>query len=398
MIAGFIKSKLLQSYGLPAKLGQIFSQGNTSGEPDPTLTVEEAQRLLKEHFGIEAELSPEIHSASMGQVFKTHINNQICAVKILHPGIREKTTKEIEKALTLGTLYAKTKGFQFNKDVFQRFLKEVFEEETDLVREGQFQKSFREKFPHVLIPAVIRVNEHILLQEYVESTLARDLEKLPDFAAVEFFFEALLQHGILHGDMNDRNWGYQNGKLVVYDFGCSQIISERRRNGLIKLLLNQDIPNAFKEFGIRLEATPYKGKEQELRDTIFLPPYRMDKSLREFCDPWILLLLRSLYSIKKIYQSRNQEIPLDTILAPFLILKERIPHSEIKVQVMENDQQVVFLTLPISELNNLPALIPGKVLAKIEAEGLKVNELLKKKEGIILDLILKERTYKIWTE
>lgn len=394
MIAGFIKSQLLQSYGLPAKLGQIFAQGSATSAPLPTLTVEEAKELLKKHLKIVAELSPEIHTASMGQVFKANINNQVCAVKILHPGIKEKTRKEIEHALTLGMLYSKTKGFQFNKNLFQRFLTEVFEEETELLREGQFQNSFRTKFPHVIIPEVLKASEHILLQEYVEATLACDLEKIPDFAAIEFFFEALLRHGLLHGDMNDRNWGYQNGKLVVYDFGCSQIVSDRRRNGLIKLLLNQDLENAFREFGIRLEATSFKGKEQELRDSLFRPPYRMDKSLREFCDPWILLLLRSFYSLQKIYQSRGHEIPLEKVLAPFLVLKERIPHSEIKVLVLENQKEVVSLTLPISELPNLEHLIPERVLEKIRAQGLTI----KKQEGIILDLNLFDRSYKVWTE
>lgn len=391
MIRSFLKNKLLHSYGLPAKLGQIFSQGSVSADPEASITHQEAQAILARH-GLNAEIDETIFTASMGQVFKTKIYNTTYAVKILHPGIREKIQKEIEQALVMGSLFAKTKNFQFDKDVFRRFLNETFSEETDLIREARFQNNFREKLPHVLIPEVIKVNEEILVQEFVESTLARDMDHIPDFAVIEFFFEALLKHGLLHGDLNDRNWGYQNGKLVVYDFGCSQIISERRRNGLIKLLLNQDLPNAFKEFGIRLEATSYKGKEQELRDSMFLPPYHMDKSLREYCDPWILLLLRSLYSIKMA--CKNQEIPFEKILKPFLQLKVKAPHSDIRIEVTENLKQIVSLTLPIAEINNLPFLIPNHVLEKIEAQGLDVKDLLEKKEGIVLG----NRSYKIWTE
>jgi hypothetical protein len=141
---------------------------------------------------------------------------------------------------------------------------------------------------------------------------------------------------------------------VVYDYGCTQIISGRRIQGFKKLLMNIDVKEAFLEFGIRLESTWFKGKEQELRDALFRPllseslspewSYSEElqtlfgekiKLLREFTDPWVLLMMRSLFSLIRIYQNRKISIPLGSIIAPYLVHKELpMKAKEIRIKVL----------------------------------------------------------------
>ncbi len=426
----FWAQELLNSQGLSAKLGQVLGQGKKTELPKSSITVDQAKKIFNREFQKEIIFSGEVHAASMGQVFFIRLDGDQFAIKILHPGIKESIRKEIDNILILGKHFAKSKGFNFEEGVFKRFLTEVFEEETDLKREGQFQKQFLRLFKddkRFKIPEVFEKysNESILCQELTLSTLAKDVDKVDHFFIYNFFFESLLNHGVLHGDLNDRNWGISNeGLVVIYDFGCSQIISERRINGFKKLLTNKDIINGFKEFGIRLEATYFKGREQELRDALFNPLLNHEispswsisqelqdkyqdkiKSLREYTDPWVLLMMRSLFSLIRFYQSRNISIPLGKILSPYLEIKaQEILSTDIKIEVLEDGKQVVYLTLPISALDNLHNLMPDKVSNKIDESQLDLKEITKRVKDSqfspqeLFSLTIEKRSYKVWIE
>ncbi len=339
----FWAQELLNSQGLSAKLGQLLAQGKESKLPKSSVSALEAKAFFLKHHNEKIQVSDEVLAASMGQVFHIELNQKNYALKILHPGIRKKLEKEIDNILLLGKYFSKAKGFSFDQQVFNQFLTEVFKEETDLSREADFQKKFEALFEsdtRFKIPKVIPefTTASALCQEWVDSTLAKDLPHFQNFHVFTFFFESLLKHGTLHGDLNDRNWGMRpNGQVVVFDYGCSQIISPRRILGFKKLLMNEAVAEAFLEFGIRLERTWFKGREQQLRDALFEPflrefiqpdwSYSKDlesefgqriKLLREVTDPWVLLMMRSLFSLIRIYQNRKMPIPLKVLVAPYL--------------------------------------------------------------------------------
>lgn len=426
----FWAQELLNSQGITAKIGQILGQGKKTQLPSPTIKILEAEKIFKKFFSAEIKFSEHIFTASMGQVFVVRIENQDFALKLLHPRIKDKIKKEIENILTLGLYYSKSKGFQFDKRVFQIFLKEVFEQETDLLREGHFQLKYHHIFhsdPRFRIPKVIErySNDSILCQEFVPCTHACDLISIPNFYIFDFFFHSLFNHGLLHGDLNDRNWGLQQDQVViVYDFGCTQIISERRINGFIKLLQNTDIKNAFKEFGIRLDATWFNGKEQELRDALFSqlldgdlsPDWSISvelqkkyqdkiKVLREYTDPWVLLMMRSLFSLIRLYQSKGLIIPLGKIIKPYIEIKEKnMSATQIKIEVMEDSKQVVYMTLPVTALDNMEFLMPEKVISKIHEVGLNLNEVIQKVKATnfepqdLFKLNIENRSYRVWID
>jgi predicted unusual protein kinase regulating ubiquinone biosynthesis (AarF/ABC1/UbiB family) len=426
----FWAQELLEAQGLGAKLGQVLAQGKKSKAPKSSLTSQEGCELFLKAFGQNMNFGHEVFAASMGQVFYTTMNGHDYAVKILHPGIREKLKLEINNLILLAGHYSKVKKFNFDKSLMRRFLEEVFEQEADLYREGEFQQKFAEIFNSrgkIKVPLVFRnlSNQDILTQQQLPCTLAQDLEQIDNFNIFDFFFDALLNHGLLHGDLNDRNWGInQEGVVVVYDYGCSQIISERRRMGLIKLLQNQDIINGFREFGVRLEATSFKGREQQLRDQLFNPLLKKPidwnlsyseqlkeyfgdeiKKLREFSDPWVLLLMRSLFSLIRLYQEKQIPIPLGDILAPYLVIKESSDTvREIKIQVMEAGKTIVFMALPLSALDNLESLMPPRVSEKVQQQGINISQVINqvKDSGFMAQdlfrLHLEERSYHVWIE
>lgn len=425
----FWAQELLNSQGLTAKLGQVLAQGKETELPKSSLKSSQAKSLFEKSFGLKVEMTDEVFAASMGQVFFVKVENENFALKILHPGIKEKLQKEIDNILLLGGYFAKTKGFSFDKITFRRFLTEVFEEETDLTREANFQERFREMFSgdeRFKIPAVIRKysNDSVLCQELVNADLARNLRSFPNFHIFDFFFHSLFVGGTLHGDLNDRNWGvYKNNSVAIYDYGCSQIISERRLSGFRKLLMNEDVVQGFREFGVRLDATWFFGKEQELRDALFNPltsnispglSYSEElqnkygdkiKVLREYTDPWVLLMMRSLFSLIRIYQDRKIPIPMDKILAPYLVKKEvSMKASQIKIEVLEDKKQVVFMTLPITALDNIDMLMPEKVSVKIREEGISLKSIVdkvKESDFAAQDLFflnIETRSYKVWID
>lgn len=424
----FWAQELLEAQGLGAKLGQIIAQGKKAKLPKSSLSPQQAEMIYLKEFNKSITLKNEVFSASMGQVFCS--SDHQYAIKILHPGIRERLKKEIDNILLLGGYFSKAKGFSFNKSVFRRFLEDVFEQETDLKREAHFQEQFFELFKsdnRFKIPRIYREysSEVILTQEFVPCTLAQDLKKIINFNIFDFFFKSLLIHGILPGDLNDRNWGIDDkGKVIIYDYGCSQIVSERRITGLIKLILNQDLPTSFLEFGVRLEATSFKGKEQILRDSLFNPlftdPINPDlnyskilqdkfkdqiKELREFTDPWVLLMMRSLFSLIRVYEQVGQTIPLQQIIEPYLIKKENSSQAtQIKIEVLEGKKLIINMSLPMTALENLGELIPENVSIKMKTEGIEMDRLINQVKDSnfaaqnIFNLKIDHKSYRVWTE
>jgi len=343
----FWAQELFEAQGLGGKIGQLLGQGKKASLPPSTISGSQIENLFNKEFsGSALKLSGQNMAASMGQVFFGKWNSHAVAVKVLHPGIRTKIKKEIQNILVLGHYFAKVKGFQFNKDVFQKFLIEIFEEETNLVRESDFQEKFclaNLSTKHFLIPKVFKEvsNQDFLTQERLDCILARDLKTIPHFDIFHFFFNNLFNHQLLHGDLNDRNWGINTEqKVVVYDFGCSKLISKTHIMGLKNLLQNKDVKNAFAQFGVHLEKTTFSGREQELRDKLFtsllvepISPILQYSAqlkkllgtevtqLRSSTDPWVLLFMRSLFSLIRIYQDRMINIPLKEILIPYLEFK-----------------------------------------------------------------------------
>jgi predicted unusual protein kinase regulating ubiquinone biosynthesis (AarF/ABC1/UbiB family) len=79
----------------------------------------------------------------------------------------------------------------------------------------------------IKIPKIIDNNDEQIIMEYLPS---RSFTKsnLSYFEAIKysniltiFFKHMILEHGIIHNDMHDGNWGVTDEGIVIYDFGYS---------------------------------------------------------------------------------------------------------------------------------------------------------------------------------
>jgi predicted unusual protein kinase regulating ubiquinone biosynthesis (AarF/ABC1/UbiB family) len=426
---------LIENYGFNAKLGQLLLQNkSTVYQPKATITREQVKATLKHIYpdmiidGVDS-----IHVASMGQVFKIEIDKKILAVKMLHPNIKQKLQKELKQIIKLSHYYSKVKRFKFEPELFYLFLNNMLEQETNLIREATNQKLFYQAFkyhPNITIPQVIDQysNDNVLTQQWIDSTLAIHSNEINNYGIIHFFFEAIIFHQLLHADLNHHNWGISGDRIVVYDYGSTYQITPKQTKGLIKLLGQEYTTENFTRIGIRIDLTSFKDKVEQIGSDLFIlfnqelnlqqqrnfltnlrNKYKKQLlELRSVSEPWILMLMRSLFSLVQFYHSRNKSIPFKKIIQPYINqakeIKQMKDKNELKVEIKEDDQLKVFLTLPAKSIENIQDFLTPEVLAKINQLSINLDEIVKKTiqdnypPGIIFNFNLNTKSYKVWIE
>jgi hypothetical protein len=116
-------------------------------------------------------------------------------------------------------------------------------------------------------------------------------------------------------------------------------------------------------------------------------------------------MMRSLFSLIRIYQTKGIPVPLQKIIQPYLKLKdENMSASNIKIEVTENNKQIVYMILPITSLDNLQDLMPEKVTNKVLEDGLNINSIIQKVKDTdflpqdLFCLQIVERKYHVWID
>ena len=78
--------------------------------------------------------------------------------------------------------------------------------------------------------------------------------------------------------------------------------------------------------------------------------------------------------------------------------------TQIKIEVLEGDQMVVAMTLPMTALDNLETLMPPNVSQKVAEEGIKIPHIINqvKDSGYeaqdLFRLKIGARNYRVWLE
>jgi hypothetical protein len=110
-------------------------------------------------------------------------------------------------------------------------------------------------------------------------------------------------------------------------------------------------------------------------------------------------------SLIRIYQEKKIAIPLGEILTPYLKIRQTsMQATQIRIEVMENGEQVIFMTLPLTALDHLGEMVPGKVASKIQEEHISLKEITARvKESAFMpqtlfELTIAPRSYKIWID
>ena len=236
-----------------------------------------------------ADLEKEAYAAaSIGQVHRGSLHDgRRVAVKIQYPLIDQIVQADLKNLKRLlGSLFGLLSDADFEPlwaEVRDRLLEEI-----DYSNEAQNIKTMARLYadvPELVIPTVIDElsTDHILTMEYVggispdEACSDRYPQDLKDrWAQVLFDFQmrGLFELRWLHADPNLANFAFlEDGRIIVYDFGCVKKIPERMANGyaaLVNAILDDrksEIPEILVNLGV------YKTGQ------VPLP--------REICDPYV---------------------------------------------------------------------------------------------------------------
>jgi len=300
-----IAETLGEMKGAAMKVGQMLSlhEGMLPPEVAAVLQVlqKEAPRVPSEvmRYEVEGALGDKIGdlfadfeeeayaAASIGQVHRGTLKDGTpVAIKIQYPLIDEIVKADLKN---LKTLLQGLFGLVFDVD-FEPIWEELRDrllEEIDYLHEAENMHTMAElhvDVPEIVIPTVIEdlSTKNVLTMRYVdgippsEATSDRYPQELKNEwgrVLLEFQLRGLLEHRVLHADPNLANFAFlEDGRVVVYDFGCIKRIPENIALGYARLLRAafenrpQDVPQVLHQMGV------YKKGEVALSSAI-LDPY-----------------------------------------------------------------------------------------------------------------------------
>jgi predicted unusual protein kinase regulating ubiquinone biosynthesis (AarF/ABC1/UbiB family) len=200
-----------------------------------------------------AELSFEAEAAaSIGQVHRGRLRDgREVAVKIQYPLIDQVVMADLANLKTLlKSLFALVSDVDFEpvwSEVRARLV-----EELDYTHEAANLRRMAElhdDVPEIVIPAVIdrATTRNVLTMEYIGGVsparacslrYGHELRSRWGVVLFEFVLRGLLVHRFLHADPNLANFAFlEDGRVVVYDFGCVKEVPEELAQGYARLLL-----------------------------------------------------------------------------------------------------------------------------------------------------------------
>ena len=323
-----IANTLGEMKGAAMKVGQMLSLHEGLLPPEvaavlsvlqkeaPSVSFEIMGRKLRREVdnfdALFASVEPEAFAAaSIGQVHRGVLRDgREVAVKIQYPNADRMVRADLKNLKTLlGNLVSLFTDIDFEpiwEEVRERLLEEIdYLKEADNIRRAA---AIHSDCPDIIVPAVVQeaTSRRVLTMEFVdgippaEAVSERYHRHLRDQWGVtlfEFTLRGLLQHGFLHADPNLANFAFrEDGKVVVYDYGCMKEIPQdlaagyaglmdavinRRKAAIPGLLRNMGV---FKEGGVVLSrdmTDPYVDLVQDIVRAS--PPYTFgeDSSIYE---------------------------------------------------------------------------------------------------------------------
>lgn len=190
---------------------------------------------LEEEFEnkLQLDIYTDVKSGSIAQVYKGRYENQIVALKVVHP--------EIEYQLIFPMMFAKFYKFIvtnisfLNKYdtpfIFDNFFQNLIKQ-SDMRTEFKNMSYFYNEYidnPYVLIPKPIATSKNILIMEYVEGQSINEItdsiiEKQKIAALLNLFIkDNFYFKDYYHSDLHESNWKVKKYndfyQLIVYDYG-----------------------------------------------------------------------------------------------------------------------------------------------------------------------------------
>lgn len=234
---------------------------------------EEARSALPRFDELFERLDDEpLAAASIGQVHRGLLRDgREVAVKIQYPLIRQMIEADLRNMkVVLHGLFALLSEVEF-EPIWSEVQERLFEE-LDYEREARtMERAAALGLANVVVPGVVREasSARLLTMEYVPGIAPEDAasdrfpQELRDrwgAALFEWVLRGLFAHRWLHADPNFSNFAFKDdGRLVVYDFGCIKELPEAFARGYARLALavtaghKDALPAILQEMGVHRE-------------------------------------------------------------------------------------------------------------------------------------------------
>jgi predicted unusual protein kinase regulating ubiquinone biosynthesis (AarF/ABC1/UbiB family) len=213
-------------------------------------------------------------AASIGQVHLARLEDgRRVAVKVQYPAIDEIIKADLGNLrILLRAIFSMITDVDFEPvwiEVRDRLL-----EELDYEREAENMRRMAElhrEIPEIVIPRVIaeRSSKRVLTMEFLEGIPPDEAcsdhypqaqKDLWGMRLFEFQMRGLFAHRFLHADPNLANFAFlEDGRIIIYDFGCVKSVPEALAEGLAALLLtvregrDDEVPRVLLELGVYKE-------------------------------------------------------------------------------------------------------------------------------------------------
>ncbi|MBC2717734.1 MAG: AarF/ABC1/UbiB kinase family protein [Desulfobacteraceae bacterium] len=283
-----VKELLGQLKGVPMKIGQMISLHEkllpeevvqvlkTLQQNAPSVAFDDILELIKNELGdrfayIRHIDEKSLAAASIGQVHRAVlVNGAEIALKIQYPGIDDVIRADLKNLKGLLKLLFSMFSRMDMEPVWQE-LKARLMEELDYEKEAASMKRMAKLFEdddRIIVPRVIDevTTRHILGMELVlgisadtvsENSYPQSLKNTWAKSMVSLILKGLFHFRFLHADPNIANFAFlEDGRLIVYDFGCMKEVPEELCRGYIRLVsafLNHEypkIPVILKSMGV----------------------------------------------------------------------------------------------------------------------------------------------------
>lgn len=467
--------------GMTMKIGQFMAKGTlqdpyhkliTSITPLPLSVMlrsvnHEFSQFFHEYF---TDIKESEAAASLGQVHYAVLKNgSEVAIKIRYPTIVDTIKAELKLTDWLPSL-GPFKRWQFNSDDYKQTLRQQLLRETDYRIEAQTQQRFKENLTVIglVIPKIYPhfTKAGVLVQSWEKGCRLDEVVKWNKKQRLEIartllvtLFQSLFVHGEIHGDPHSGNYLFRHDNeghsiVVLLDYGCTVLITKKRRLALLKLIdaFSKNTPiNALQCFvAMGFDAKklhPIEDKLSLLCEILFLP-FRQTRAFE--LEKWqlainlqhllaekrwwfraagpadLLLLLRAFHGLIQQLTTLQVALPWTALLrysvteslfiearnlvlpkvnfnnhTPKLIIKAR----KLCIRVYENEIENICLDLPAEAALELESLIPVAVLMALkksaEIDLFKLTAHLHR-NGIVPQLLFEtndaEKRCRVWLE
>lgn len=192
-----------------------------------------------------------IASASIGQVHRaTTRDGRDVAVKIQHPGVAQAIEQDLQNAALFETMGAMMGMRKFDSQRMMEEAKARFREELDYRLEAARMSAFATFWaddPDVHIPEVVGElsTRRILTTTFAEGMTFDEATRADEAARAawcrtmwRFAFRSIHAGGMFNADPHPGNYRFlPDGRVIFFDFGCVQPITEQHRTRAARLHL-----------------------------------------------------------------------------------------------------------------------------------------------------------------